>query len=205
MKKDPASKKSTKPRKRVTIAKAHVPEPALEDNFSIKKALMLITGCNLVRELIISGVYLLNNELTVIPSVNFGFKITDGAGTFDESITSFEVGKKFYTSVTIKLVTNKKNPTEYKVVIDIPKTKEVEVKGMGGLEPDSIVWNEADELTRMTFTMQGYKEAADEKILFYGTPTDEGEAKMTVHIYDKDGTEINNGYSRIIFFDYSLQ
>ena len=144
-------------------------------------------------------------QVTITPSVNFGFKIIDGAGAFDESITSFEVGKKFYTCVTIKLITNKKKPIDYKVVIDIPKTKEVEVKGMGGLEPDSIVWNEADELTRMTFTMQGYKEATDEKILFYGTPTDEGEAKMTVHIYDKEGLEINNGYSRTIFFSYDLQ
>lgn len=143
--------------------------------------------------------------ITVTPSVSFGFKIIDGAGAYDESITSFEVGKKFYTCVTIKLITDKKKPTDYSVVIDIPKTKEVEVKGMGGLEPDSNVWNEADELTRMTFTMQGYKEATDEKILFYGTPTDEGEAKMMVHIYDKDGNEINKGYSRTIFFDYTLQ
>ena len=144
-------------------------------------------------------------SVTVTPSVSFGFKIIDGAGAYDESITSFEVGKKFYTCVTIKLITNKKKPTDYSVVIDIPKTKEVEVKGMGGLEPDSIVWNEADETTRMTFTMQGYKEATDEKILFYGTPTDEGEAKMMVHIYDKDSNEINKGYSRTIFFDYTLQ
>ncbi|MBR2812995.1 MAG: hypothetical protein IKD69_16590 [Solobacterium sp.] len=142
---------------------------------------------------------------TLMPSVNFGFKIIDGAGAYDESITSFEVGKKFYTCITIKLVTNKKKPTDYRVVIDIPKTKEVEVKGMGGLEPDSIVWNESDELTRMTFTMQGYKEATDEKILFYGTPTDEGEAKMMAHIYDKDGNEMNSGYSRTIFFEYTLQ
>lgn len=144
-------------------------------------------------------------RVTITPSVNFGFKTIDGAGAFDESITSFEVGKKFYTCITIKLITNKKKPTNYSVVIDIPKTKEVEVKGMGGLEPDSIIWNEADELTRMTFTMQGYREATDEKILFYGTPTDEGEAKMTVHIYDKKGKEINKGYSRTIFFEYTLQ
>ena len=161
----------------------------------ITKILLVLT---IICSLVACGV-------TVTPSVSFGFKIIDGSGTFDESITSFEVGKKFYTCVTIKLITNKKKPTDYSVVIDIPKTKEVEVKGMGGLEPDSIVWNEADELTRMTFTMQGYKEATDEKILFYGTPTDEGEAKMMVHIYDKDGKEINKGYSRTIFFEYTLQ
>ena len=142
---------------------------------------------------------------TVTPSVSFGFKVIDGAGSFDESITSFEVGKKFYTSINVKLVTDKKSPTDYRVVVDIPKTREVEVKGMGGLEPDSNVWIETEELTRMTFTMQGYKEAVVEKILFYGTPTDEGEAKLTVHIYDEDGEEINKGYSRTIFFEYTLQ
>lgn len=142
---------------------------------------------------------------TVTPSVNFGFKIIDSAGEYNETITSFEVGKKFYTCITIKLVTNKKKIQDYSVVVEIPKTKEVEVKGMGGLEPDSNDWDEEKELTRMTFTMQGHKEAVDEKILFYGTPTDEGEAKMTVHIYDKDGKEVNNGYSRTIFFEYTLQ
>ena len=142
---------------------------------------------------------------TVTPSVNFGFKIIDGAGAYDESITSFEVGKKFYTCITIKLITDKKKAQDYSVVVEIPKTREVEVKGMGGLEPDSNEWDEGSELTRLTFTMQGYKEATDEKILFYGTPTDEGEAKMTVHIYDKDGNEINTGYSRTIFFEYTLQ
>lgn len=57
----------------------------------------------------------------------------------------------------------------------------------------------------MTFTMQGCKEATDEKILFYGTPTNEGEARIAVHIYDKDGIEVNAGYSRTIFFEYVLQ
>jgi hypothetical protein len=144
-------------------------------------------------------------ETTVTPSVNFGFKIIDGAGAFDESITSFEVGKKFYTCITVKLITDKKKAQDYTVVVEIPKTKEVEVKGMGGLEPTSNEWDEAQELTRLTFTMQGFKEATDEKILFYGTPTDEGEAKITVHIYDKEGNEINAGYSRTIFFEYTLQ
>jgi len=142
---------------------------------------------------------------SVTPSVNFGFKIVDGASAYDESITSFEVGKKFYTCITVKLITDKKKPQDYNVVVEIPKTKEVEVKGMGGLEPTSNEWDEAEELTRLTFTMQGFREATDEKILFYGTPTDEGEAKMTVHIYDKDGNEINAGYSRTIFFEYTLQ
>lgn len=144
-------------------------------------------------------------KTVVTPSVNFGFKTVDGASAYDESITGFEVGKKFYSCITIKLVTNKKKIKDYQVVVDIPKTKEVEVKGMGGLEPDSIEWDEANELTRMTFTMQGNKEAVDEKILFYGTPTADGEAKISVHIYDKKGKEVNTGYSRTIFFDYNLQ
>lgn len=161
---------------------------------------------------IVCGVLILSMMLmltacgvTVSPSVNFGFKIVDGAGAFDESITSFEVGKKFYTCITIKIVTDKKKVRDYNVVVEIPKTKEVEVKGMGGLEPNSNDWDEAKELTRMTFTVQGSKEATEEKILFYGTPTDEGEAKMTVHIYDEDGEEVNKGYSRTIFFEYTLQ
>ena len=166
-----------------------------------KKVQRIIALC-----MAISMLFLLSGcKPTVTPSVNFGFKVIDGAGAFDESITSFEVGKKFYTSITVKLVTDKQKVHDYTVVIEIPKTKEVEVKGMGGLEPDSIEWDDAQQLTRMTFTIQGYKEAVDEKILFYGTPTGEGEAKMTVHIYDEDGEEINKGYSRTIFFEYTLQ
>ena len=144
-------------------------------------------------------------DTNTMPSVNFGFKITDGAGSFDESISVFEVGKKFYTCITIKLLTDKQKPEDYSVVVEIPKTKEVEVKGMGGLEPNSNDWDNENNLSRLTFTMKGHKEATDEKILFYGTPTDQGEAKMTVHIYDKDGKEIDAGHSRTIFFEYQLQ
>lgn len=140
-----------------------------------------------------------------MPSVSFGFKVTDTAGDYNESISAFEVGKRFYSCVTIRLLTDKKEARDYKVVITVPKTKEVEVKGMGGLEPDSNVWDEENEETVLTFTMQGYREAEAEKILFYGTPTGEGEAKMAVHIYDQEGKEINTGYSRTIFFTYELQ
>lgn len=164
----------------------------------MKRVMTLLIVISVIAMLVACGV-------TETPAVNFGFKVIDGAGAFDESITSFEVGKKFYSCITIKLVTDKKKAHDYQVVIEIPKTKEVEVKGMGGLEPDSMEWDEVQELTRMTFTVQGYREATDEKILFYGTPTDEGEAKITVHIYDKDGKEINAGYSRTIFFEYILQ
>lgn len=143
-------------------------------------------------------------KVKVIPSANFGFKTTGDAATYDETITEFEVGKRFYTCITIKLMTNKKKPNDYQVVVEVPKTKEVEVKGMGGLEPDSNEWDEANELTRMTFTMQGFEDAPGEKILFYGTPTNEGEAKMTVHIYDKNGEEIYGNY-RVVFFQYVVQ
>lgn len=144
-------------------------------------------------------------DVELTPEVNFGFKTNDGPGEFNESITSVEIGKRFYTCINIKLRTDKKSAEDYTVVVEVPKTKEVEVKGMGGLEPNSIDWDEQKGLSRLTFTMQGYKEATNEKILFYGTPTEEGEAKMTVHIYDIDNNEVNAGYSRTIFFVYELQ
>ena len=144
-------------------------------------------------------------KVTVTPSVTFAFKNVDSAADYNESLTSFEVGKRFYTCIAINLVTDKKKPIDYQVVITVPKTNEVEVKGMGGLEPDSIEWDEEKEETVLTFTVQGYKEATPEKILFYGTPTGEGEAKMTVKIYDDKGEKINKGYTRTIFFVYELQ
>lgn len=144
-------------------------------------------------------------EVTETPSVNFGFKNVDSAADYNESLTSFEVGKRFYTCVKIQLITDKKKAQDYTVRIAVPKTNEVEVKGMGGLEPDKIDWDEENQQTIMEFTVQGYKEATAEKILFYGTPTGEGEAKITVEIFDKDGEEINAGYSRTVFFVYELQ
>lgn len=144
-------------------------------------------------------------KVTETPSVTFAFKNVDGASDYNESMTSFRVGDRFYTCISIKLVTDKKKPRDYTVVITVPKTNEVEVRGMGGLEPDSIEWDEENQQTIMTFTIQGYREATPEKILFYGTPTGEGEAEMTVHIYDNDGEEINRGYSRTVFFVYELQ
>ena len=143
-------------------------------------------------------------DITETPSVNFGFKAVDTASDYNEAISAFEVGKRFYTSIKIQINTDKKKAHDYKVVITVPKTKEVEVEKMGGLIPDTTDWDEENQLTKMTFTVQGYREAIAENILFNGTPTDEGEAEMTVHIYDEDGEEINNGYTRKIFFEYDL-
>ena len=144
-------------------------------------------------------------NVQTMPSVSFGFKTKDVAGDYDESISMFEIGKRFYSCITIRILTDKQKAKDYKVEVTVPKTNEVEVKGMGGIEADSNIWDEENEQTVMTFTIQGYKEATPEKILFYGTPTGEGEAKMMVHIYDEEGKELNNGYSRTIFFAYELQ
>ena len=144
-------------------------------------------------------------KTTETPSVTFAFKSVDTASDYNESLTSFVIGKRFYTCIAIKLVTDKKKAEDYQVIIRVPKTNEVEVKGMGGLEPTSKEWDEEKQETVMTFTVQGYKEATAEKILFYGTPTGEGEATMSVHIFDKNGEEINAGYTRTVFFVYELQ
>lgn len=139
------------------------------------------------------------------PSVVFGFKTTDGASEYNESIDAFEIGKDFYTCIKVKLVTDKQSNYDFTVVVEVPKTKDIEVDQTGGKNADSIVWDEQGEKTILTFTIQGAKEAVEEKIMFKGTPTGEGSAKMTVKIYDKDGVEINTGYFRTIFFKYELQ
>lgn len=144
-------------------------------------------------------------KVETTPSVNFGFKAVDTADNYNESLSSFLVGKRFYTSIKIQINTDTKKAHDYKVVITVPKTKEVEVKGMGGPSPDSNEWDEENQTTKLTFTIKGYKEATPENILFYGTPTGEGEAEMTVHIYDEDDKEINTGYTRKVFFVYELQ
>lgn len=143
-------------------------------------------------------------KVTETPSVNFGFKAVDTASDYNESLSAFEVGKRFYTSIKVQINTDKKKAHDYKVVVTVPKTKDVEMEKMGGLNPDSNEWVEADQLTKMTFTVKGSKEATADNIMFYGTPTAEGEAEITVHIYDEDGEEINAGYSRKVFFEYEL-
>ena len=139
------------------------------------------------------------------PAVNFGFKTTDGAADYNESIDAFEIGKDFYTCIKVKLVTDKKSTYDFTVVVEVPKTKDIEVDQIGGKYADSVVWDEQNEKTILTFTIQGSKEAVEEKIMFKGTPTGEGSAKMTVKIYDQDGIEIGTGYFRTIFFKYELQ
>ena len=124
-------------------------------------------------------------KATETPAVTFAFKNVDSASDYNESLTSFEVGKRFYTCISVKLVTDKQKPQDYQVVVTVPKTSEVEVKEMGGLDPDSIEWDEAKQETVLTYTIQGYKEATPEKLLFYGVPTEEGEAKITIKIYNK--------------------
>lgn len=80
-------------------------------------------------------------KVTTTLSVNFGFKSVDTASEYNESLTAFEVGKRFYTSIKIKINTDKKDPRDYKVVVTIPKTKDVEMEKMGGLNPISNNWD----------------------------------------------------------------
>lgn len=143
-------------------------------------------------------------EVTETPSVNFGFKAVDTAANYDESLSAFEIGNRFYTCITIQINTDKKKAHDYKVVVTVPKMTEVEMEKTGGLNYDSKEDDDEQHCSIMTFTVKGYKEAIPEKIMFHARPTQEGEAEMTVHIYDEDGEEINAGYSRIVFFEYEL-
>lgn len=205
----PIVDKPSKPRKprpkKPTVEPVSIPDNDMKERIAkiVKRSL---AGIAVLIVLFVGMSFALAGcSVQTMPSVNFGFKVTDSAGNYDESISSFEVGKRFYSCITVRILTNKKGAKDYKVEVTVPKTNEVEVKGMGGIEPDSNIWDEENEQTVMTFTIQGYKEATPEKILFYGTPTGEGEAKMMVHIYDMDGKEVNTGYSRTIFFAYELQ
>ena len=138
------------------------------------------------------------------PSVAIGFKITDSAAEYQESIDAFEIGKVFYTCIKVKVVTNKKKPHKYKVVVVVPRTSNIEVDQTGGLEAISQNYNPTDGKTTLVFEIKGSKEATDEKILFKGVPVGEGEAKITVTIYNE---EDNKEYScfRTVEFKYELQ
>ncbi|WP_428062917.1 hypothetical protein [Candidatus Avelusimicrobium fimicolum] len=140
------------------------------------------------------------------PEVHFFFKTTDGKGAYSEDIEAFEVGKVFYTNIGIRLVTNKKKPRNYRVVVEIPKTDEVKMAGRGGFQPDSITWDETQKLTRLTFHIQGYRETQGQRLEFYGTPKEEGKAAMKVNIYREDDTPIRDGkYYKELHFKYNLQ
>ena len=143
-------------------------------------------------------------KVTETPAVTFAFKNVDSASDYNESLTSFEVGKRFYTCISVKLVTDKQKAKDYQVVVCVPKTSNVEVKEMGGLDPDSIEWDEEKQETILTYTIKGYKEATPEKFMFYGVPIEEGEAKISVKIYNKRGKKVNS-WNRTIFFVYDLQ
>ena len=65
----------------------------------------------------------------LFPDVHFAFKTTGGAGGYNENITEFVVGKRFYTAITVWLTTDTSwRSPEYRVVIEVPRTKEVEVE-----------------------------------------------------------------------------
>ena len=137
------------------------------------------------------------------PSVHIGFKPNGNAGEYNESIQDLLVGKEFHGIVKITLLTDKKASEEYQVVIELPKTKEVEATRSGGLKADSI---EVDgDKSILTFTMKGSKNAKEEPIHFKGTPVGEGEVVITVMIYDKDGLPLTAGYDKTIKFVYELE
>ena len=138
------------------------------------------------------------------PSVAIGFKTTDSAAEYQESIDAFEIGKTFYTCIKVKVVTDKKSTHNYKVVIEVPRTNNIEVDQTGGLEADSQIYNAEEEKTVLEFTIKGSKEAVEEKILFKGIPVGEGDAKILVSIYNEDGEKEYSSF-RTVEFKYELQ
>ena len=142
-------------------------------------------------------------KVDVTPTVHIGFKPNGNAGEYDESIQNLLVGKEFHGIVKITLLTDKEASEEYQVVIELPKTKEVEATRSGGLKADSIVVD--GDKSILTFTMKGSKNAKEEPVHFKGTPTGEGEVVIDVMIYDKNGLAINAGYDKTIRFVYELE
>jgi hypothetical protein len=138
------------------------------------------------------------------PSVAIGFKITDSAAEYQESIDAFEIGKTFYTCIKVKVVTNKKKIRKYRIVVEVPRTNNVEVDQTGGLEPNSQIYNAEEETTKLEFSIKGSKTAVEEKILFKGTPVGEGDAKILVTIYNEDGEKEYSCF-RTVEFKYELQ
>lgn len=138
------------------------------------------------------------------PSVHIGFKITDSAAEYQESIDAFEIGKTFYTCIKVKIVTDKKSAHNFKVTVEVPKTNNIEVDQTGGLEADSNVYDYENQLSKLDFTIKGSKEAVEEKILFKGTPIGEGDARISVSIYNEDGEKVHGSF-RIVEFKYELQ
>jgi hypothetical protein len=142
--------------------------------------------------------------LQTTPSVTFGFKTSDSADQYNESVDVVEVGKNFYTCINLKFVTNKKKPRDYTIKVEVPKTDYIVIDHTGGLRADSVVWDESKEASILTFTVKGSKEAVTEKILFRGTPTGEGKVVLSVDITDDNGKSVGKGYFRTLYFEYEL-
>jgi hypothetical protein len=142
-------------------------------------------------------------DATVTPSVYIGLKRDGNAGEYNESIQDLEIGKQFHGIIKITMTTDKEKVEDYQVVIELPKTKDVEATREGGLRPDNQV--EDASKTTLTFTIQGHKGATPQTIHFTGTPFAEGAAVITVMIYDKDGLPVNAGYDKTVYFKYDLE
>lgn len=140
-------------------------------------------------------------EPTASPAVAIGYKVNGlESGSYSESIEKFIIGSDMYCCITCKIVTDKKKMHTYTVEVSVPKTKDVEIIKRGGLDAKEIIDDAAKGCTIMKFEIQGSKEATDQKIMFKGTPFDEGSATIQVKIYD-EGEEIY-GYSSTIDFVY---
>lgn len=142
-------------------------------------------------------------DATATPSVSIGLKRDGSAGEYNESLQDLEIGKQFHGAIKITMVTDKKDVKDFQVVVELPKTKDVEATREGGLRPDNQV--EDANKTTLTFTIQGHKGATPQTIHFTGTPFAEGAAVITVMIYDEDGLPVNAGYDKTVYFKYDLE
>lgn len=136
------------------------------------------------------------------PQVAIGYKVNGlESGNYSESIEKFIIGEDMYCCVTCKIVTDQKKMRTYTVEVTVPKTKDVEIIKRGGLDAKEVIDDASNGCKIMRFEMQGSREATDQKIMFKGTPFDEGSATIHVKVYD-EGEEIY-GYSSTVDFVYN--
>lgn len=155
--------------------------------------------------LLLVSLFSLTGCAKLTPSIAIGFK-KDGSssGEYSEAIEEFPVGETFYCAVKVKLVTNKKKARDYTVEVIVPNSTDVQMTNSGAEskgQEHEVLEDEITHTTTIRCILEGSKEATDKKIMFKGIPFDEGEAKIKVNIYDKDG-ELERTYFREISFVY---
>lgn len=127
------------------------------------------------------------------------FYSADKGHNYGDGTKEYAIGDTVYMKVRFKVISNKKNTSQVKVVLTIPSIDNVDAKYMDGqiITPN---FDAVNNVTTYEFTANAAKETTDQECVIQFVPNAVGEVPMTL-VFDDNVDPSYDKQSTLIFVE----